>query len=386
MGENGGGSKVCMQKNNESRDFGESSRKTRPCQDFRLMKHLKYGQGENASLCAIGLEKQEQEISHKRSGEDLGGTGCKEKRSRCLHLPEVCCSRDLGKLRKRNFEEHNEPHCSTVSPPNYPIEGTVRGKKLKLKMELKTRDLSRRTAVLPLGNVSLNLSDDFEDQSVDEFKMKTVDSLGFGAGEIHNRNGMETELIDVHLTVQASYQAEHVPFVCLVSKLNRKAILGHPVEIEEIADSSRTCPRFHRLVWKTSKRSPVIYVTNSCASSTAVDNQALRDALRENVLAGDPKFLKKPGQFKQGTVPLRRTCVPVKHIFILTSTASPPPSSNPCTGEAFFTFYNMAGGFGSSEALMFLNIRITIPTIPAQNTVPNALPIFPSTMPPSSPM
>lgn len=49
-------------------NFGECSRKTRPCQDFRPMKHLNYGQGENASLSAIGPEKQEQEISHKRSG------------------------------------------------------------------------------------------------------------------------------------------------------------------------------------------------------------------------------------------------------------------------------------------------------------------------------
>ncbi|XP_022886932.1 uncharacterized protein LOC111402862 isoform X2 [Olea europaea var. sylvestris] len=332
------------------------------------MKHLNYGQGENASLSAIGPEKQQQEISHKRSGEVQGGTGCKKKRSYCLHLPEgansgskhsvfhpqsikiqsdifeemisststksgsaaidsedpereevlqptMPASRDLGQLRKRNFKEHNEAHCSTVSPPNYPIECTVREKKLKLKMELKTRDLSRRTVVLPIGNVSLNLSADFEDQSVDKFEMKTEDSLGLGASEIHHRNGLETALIDVDLTVEASYRAEHVPFVCLVSKLNRKAILGHPIEIEEIADSSQTCAKFHQLVWRTSKRSPVIYVTNSCVSSTAMDEQALRGGLRENILAGEQKFSKKPGQFKQGTVPLRRTCVPVKHIF-----------------------------------------------------------------------
>lgn len=35
------------------------------------MKHLNYGQGENASLSAIGPEKQEQEISHKRSGNSV---------------------------------------------------------------------------------------------------------------------------------------------------------------------------------------------------------------------------------------------------------------------------------------------------------------------------
>lgn len=39
-------------------------------------------------------------------------------------------------------------------------------------------------------------------------------------------------LFDVDLKVQASYQGEHVPLVSLMSRLNGKAIIGHPVQIE----------------------------------------------------------------------------------------------------------------------------------------------------------
>lgn len=45
-------------------------------------------------------------------------------------------------------------------------------------------------------------------------------------------------LIDVELKVQVSYQKEHVPLVSLMSKYNGQAIIGHPVQIETIADGS----------------------------------------------------------------------------------------------------------------------------------------------------
>ncbi|KAL2527675.1 Uncharacterized protein Adt_12729 [Abeliophyllum distichum] len=422
MEENVGGSRVWKQRKNESRDRYnlEKSKyaKTFRCSDFvecspdfHPMKHLKYGQLENEIHRAIGLEKQEQENKLEKSGEVQGGTGCKAKRSSCLHLPEgansglkhsvlrpqpikvppsllaaddsslksnmfaekisstttksdsaaidledperdevtrpsMPRSRDSGQLRKRKFMDHNEPHCTIVTLTDNQTEDAVRGQKFKLKKELKTHYLSRRPVVLPLGTtnvlengthgvkIPLNLNADFEDQSKDEFDMKTEEYLGFEADEIHYWNGLETALIDVHLSVQASHRAEHVPFVCLVSKLNGMAILGHPLQIEELSDNSQTCPRkaiaarklfdvdgskFHQLVWRTSKRSPVIYVTNPSASSTSVDEQAVLGGLKENVIAGEQKSpvksTKKQGQFKKGTVPLRRSCVPVKHIY-----------------------------------------------------------------------
>ncbi|KAJ4952369.1 hypothetical protein NE237_029201 [Protea cynaroides] len=51
-------------------------------------------------------------------------------------------------------------------------------------------------------------------------------------------NGMESTLVDVELKVQASYQGEHVPLVSLMSRLNGKAIVGHPIQIEALEDGA----------------------------------------------------------------------------------------------------------------------------------------------------
>ncbi|KAL6911836.1 hypothetical protein ACP4OV_000641 [Aristida adscensionis] len=50
--------------------------------------------------------------------------------------------------------------------------------------------------------------------------------------------GMGPMLFDVDLTVKASYQGEHVPLVSLMSRLNGKAIVGHPIQIEILEDGS----------------------------------------------------------------------------------------------------------------------------------------------------
>ena len=50
--------------------------------------------------------------------------------------------------------------------------------------------------------------------------------------------GMGPMLFDVDLKVQASYQGEHVPLVSLMSRLNGKAIVGHPIQIEILEDGS----------------------------------------------------------------------------------------------------------------------------------------------------
>jgi hypothetical protein len=52
------------------------------------------------------------------------------------------------------------------------------------------------------------------------------------------RRGVENVLIDVNLQVKASYQGERVPLVSLMSRLNGKAIVGHPVQIEIVEDGS----------------------------------------------------------------------------------------------------------------------------------------------------
>ncbi|CAA7395517.1 unnamed protein product [Spirodela intermedia] len=50
---------------------------------------------------------------------------------------------------------------------------------------------------------------------------------------------MEPSLVNVELKVQArSYQGERVPLVSLMSRLNGKAIVGHPVHIQKLEDGS----------------------------------------------------------------------------------------------------------------------------------------------------
>ncbi|XP_071706064.1 uncharacterized protein [Rutidosis leptorrhynchoides] len=55
----------------------------------------------------------------------------------------------------------------------------------------------------------------------------------FGGGRM-----MRSMLIDVDVQVQSGYQREHVPMISLMSKLNDKAIVGHPIPIETLEDGS----------------------------------------------------------------------------------------------------------------------------------------------------
>ncbi|XP_057970748.1 uncharacterized protein At1g51745 isoform X2 [Malania oleifera] len=57
-------------------------------------------------------------------------------------------------------------------------------------------------------------------------------------GRRHLGGRMKSMLVDVDLKVQARYQKEHVPIVSLMSRLNGKAIIGHPIQIEALEDGS----------------------------------------------------------------------------------------------------------------------------------------------------
>lgn len=57
-------------------------------------------------------------------------------------------------------------------------------------------------------------------------------------GHRHFGGRPRSMLVNVDLKVQASYQKEPVPIVSLMSKLNGKAIIGHPIQIEALEDGS----------------------------------------------------------------------------------------------------------------------------------------------------
>ena len=67
------------------------------------------------------------------------------------------------------------------------------------------------------------------------------DSKGFAPvyGDRYHFDGrMRSMLVDVDLKVQASYRKEPVPIVSLMSKLDGRAIIGHPIQIEALKDGS----------------------------------------------------------------------------------------------------------------------------------------------------
>lgn len=108
---------------------------------------------------------------------------------------------------------------------------------------LKTsRDLCRGYSYF---NEYENGSSNFSPQNKDAERMYRVDHNAYWDGpSFYQRKftsrfgGIGPMLFDVNLKVQASYQGEHVPLVSLMSRLNGKAIVGHPIQIEILEDGS----------------------------------------------------------------------------------------------------------------------------------------------------
>lgn len=47
----------------------------------------------------------------------------------------------------------------------------------------------------------------------------------------------DSSLYDAHLEVKASYRSHHVPYISLMSKLNGRAIIGHPITVKVLDES-----------------------------------------------------------------------------------------------------------------------------------------------------
>ncbi|XP_026445363.1 uncharacterized protein At1g51745-like [Papaver somniferum] len=58
----------------------------------------------------------------------------------------------------------------------------------------------------------------------------------YGSHYLNDRT--KSLLVDVDIKVQSGYHGEHVPLVSLMSRLNGKAIIGHPIRIEVLEDDS----------------------------------------------------------------------------------------------------------------------------------------------------
>lgn len=105
----------------------------------------------------------------------------------------------------------------------------------------------------------------------------------------------ESMLFDAPVDVQTTYQGEHVPLVSLMSKLNGKAIVGHPVPVETVEYGYCDAYLAHDLMnesfvnyqtcsadevgknvvqppWRTARRTDMQRVPRSCPSSKGNGN------------------------------------------------------------------------------------------------------------------
>lgn len=74
-------------------------------------------------------------------------------------------------------------------------------------------------------------------KSLDQIQFKQSDSLGVPRfRQLSEQISTKSSLFDVQIDVRASYKGEHVPLVSFMSKLNGKAIIGHPVAVETLED------------------------------------------------------------------------------------------------------------------------------------------------------
>lgn len=203
----------------------------------------------------------------------------------------------------------------------------------KLKRKLKIRNLNK------ISGVKSDEQSYLRSQNGTQHKDDTLNSTAtfkrFGSANIIYEDMEDIMLIDADIKVEAFYRGEHVPLVCLMSRLNGKAIVGHPVGIEAVEDGSlETGPRKNddfapnlfdygkstlvRPVWRTSRRTPVRYVPKPEDNSSTVNNyKSLKNPSLANQktkkTSGSAE--RKRGGTSSDVKATRVTCVPVNYIF-----------------------------------------------------------------------
>ncbi|KAL1834372.1 hypothetical protein ACET3Z_004023 [Daucus carota] len=166
-----------------------------------------------------------------------------------------CCSGYPGTRRHKRHEE-----LSGITRDDRILDDVEAPKKkimLKLKHLNPYRDLPDGQRFIASGNAIQNDSNPF---TVDDAKCqkrtgcsgkqsrKPIRDLYFssqfedGGLEISRRQTRSMSsgepLIDIKLTVETRYEGASVPLVSLMSKVNRKSIIGYPVEVEKLKNGS----------------------------------------------------------------------------------------------------------------------------------------------------
>lgn len=113
----------------------------------------------------------------------------------------------------------------------------------------------------------------------------------FDSVNSYQHSGGRTMLVNVDLKVQSSFQREHIPMVSLTSKINGQAIVGYPVRIEVLSNSSSesllwaTESNFPessdndtalRPIWRTARRTANVRVPRPHASSGMDNSEGIK--------------------------------------------------------------------------------------------------------------
>ncbi|XP_055820974.1 uncharacterized protein LOC129889618 [Solanum dulcamara] len=285
---------------------------------------------ENSSSKSTSSWKSDSQSSHRKKEKTAGHNALQPAK-----MSFKVISRPAVKKWKHNGKVHNQ-HFRSRSVVSTNERSTEFGFKTE-SFENMSRDLNQESQPSPGNSFS-------EDTSIQSPSSKFT-----------TRKNSTKTLIDVHMTVQSTYRGEHTPLVSLMSRLNGKAIVGHPINIEVLYDSSmlpvkkESCDqlqnksRMPQLVWRTSKRTPVCY-TSSTSSATKYENiqhsskklgdlssQARKNgrfntksrgklSKKSNMSKNKPRSLyladsRIKNAVKDDRLP-RVTCVPVKDVFI----------------------------------------------------------------------
>lgn len=266
-----------------------------------------------------------------------------------------------GQPGNRNYMNHVELSYSSDFPTEDGTAGNVEVNKRNVKQKLKTHYLNESYGAVPYQQSyisSRNVIHAKGDPSTLDAASKYHIRTGYNKKALENltgniyspsrsspgnpgrRTSFGTLLIDVKLTIQAIYRAENVPLVSLVSRLNGKAIIGHPVEIEKLEDGSTdnflpkiddagqlvfdnidTGTSLLPLIWRKARRTPVCYSpTPSTFSSREVAKpvQVCRKETYANLMAR-----------KNSSVPKQDLLKPLKKCILSNQNTTEPSFSTP---------------------------------------------------------
>ncbi|RAL41581.1 unnamed protein product [Cuscuta campestris] len=275
-------------------EFDDCIRKAKLSEEFASTESLKYVHRKNAILLALDLERQlVQNKQLKRPGSEMQVETCSREKIRkhgyftvesadCLNnsvesrslrespkrlqdttantsepmesdLSESVNDVKMGKPSGTLVSRHENNNETSEGVTSYSSESSTVQKTAAPAIPQKPKH-QRKRSVQELCQGVAGLYDDANCV----FDYKGVKAMSVCAS-VFPSNDMET-LFDAQIKFLPSCRGVDVPLVCMMSRLNEKAIIGHPVNIEVLKGTRATTgKKSYHLVWKTCKRTPVMY-------------------------------------------------------------------------------------------------------------------------------